>query len=133
VFVFVSLIIATSAQILYNNFLFDDNLIKINDVLIFAVLLFLYLIFLLTVVLFSSVTAKSITPATFIAFLIFIAVSLSGSIPKIGKYTPPEIINFGILTQAKSISDLTASIIITVLCSVILLVLSIMIFKRQEL
>ena len=133
VFVFVSLVLAMGTQILYTNFLFDDNFTDIKYVLLFFTLLFLYLIFMLTIVLFSSVLTKTVTSATFLAFLIFIAFNILGSIPKIGKYMPPDINNFGIITQAKNISDLTVNIVITVICSVIFVFSSVKIFNRQEL
>jgi len=133
VFVFVSLVIMISVQILYTNILFDDNLIELKNVLIFSALLFLYLIFILTFVLFSSAVSKSITPATFIAFLIFIAFNIVGAIPRIGKYLPPAVNNFGIITQQTSVGDILPNIIVTVLCSVAFVFLSVKLFNRQEL
>ena len=132
-FVFVSLVLAMGTQILYTNFLFEDKLTDIKCVLLFFALLFLYLIFILTIVLFSSVMTKTVTSATFLAFLIFIAFNILGSVPKIGKYMPPDINNFGIITQAKNIGDIKINIILTVICSVIFVFSSVKIFNRQEL
>jgi len=133
VFVFVSLVFAMGTQILYTKFLFDDKLIEIKFVFLYFALLFLYLVFLLTIILFSSILTKTVTSATFIAFLIFIAFNILPNIPKIGKYMPPDINNFGLITQAKSLSDLTVNIVLTVLFSVVFLGAGINIFKRQEL
>ncbi|MCL1858508.1 MAG: ABC transporter permease subunit [Oscillospiraceae bacterium] len=133
VFVFVSLVLAMGSQILYTKFLFDDNLIDIKYVMLYFALLFLYLIFILTIVLFSSVITKTVTSATFFAFLIFIVFNILPSVPKIGKYMPSDINNFGIITQAKNIGDLAVNIIIAVICLIIFLFSSVKIFNRQEL
>jgi len=133
VFTFVSVIITVGAQIFYTNYLFDDQIIELKYVLIFSALLLLYLFFILSIVIFSSVLTKTVTSSTFIAFLIFIAANILTGIPKIGKYMPPEINNFGILTQTKDIKDLTANIIITAICSVVFIIASLEIFNRQEL
>lgn len=134
VFVFVSLILAMGTQIFYTKFLFDDNLIDLKHVILYFALLFLYLIFILAIVLFSSVLTKTVTSATFFAFLIFIAFNIISSIiPKVGKYMPPDINNFGIIMQTKNINDLKINIVITVICSIIFIVSGIQIFKRQEL
>lgn len=133
VWIFISLVISAATQIIYTNILFADNMIKLENVIIFFALLFMYLIFILSFVLFSSVLSKTVTSATFIAFLIFIGVNILAAIPKIGKYMPPAINNFGIITGAQSISGLTANIIITVLCSAAFVIFSVVLFNRQEL
>ena len=133
VFVFVSLVLSMGTQMIYTSVLFSDGLIKLPDAAVYFAFLFIYLVFILTFVLFSSVISKNVTSATFFAFLIFIILNIIASIPKIGKYMPPSINNFGILTGAVKIGDLTASIIITVLFSAAFLILSAEIFKKQEL
>ena len=133
VFTIVSVIIAMACQILYTNILFDDKNILFQNVMLYSVMLFLYLIFILTIVMFSSVVSKSVTPATFVAFLIFIVFNILTAVPKIGKYMPPEINNFGILTQTKSLGDLAVNIMITVVCSAVFLIASLELFNRQEL
>lgn len=133
VFTFIAVVITMATQIIYTNVLFDDNNVLMNNVILYFAMLLLYLFFILTIVLFSSVVSKSVTPATFVAFLIFIAFNIATAIPKIGKYMPPEINNFGIIMQTKSFSDLTVNIILTVLCSIAFLIASLELFKRQEL
>ena len=132
-FVFVSFVIMMLTQMLYTNILFDDGMIETKAVLIFSAFLFLYLIFILSFTLLSSVLSKSVTPAVFIAFLFFIGFNILGSIPRIGKYMPPAVNNFGFITQSVTVSDIIPSIIITVLCSVVFIVLSVKLFNKQEL
>ena len=134
VFTFVSVIITMGVQMLYTNMLFDDyNTIPAKNILLFSALLLLYLVFILSIVIFSSVVTKTVTSATFVAFLIFITFNLATIIPKIGKYMPPEVNNFGVLIQTKSIGDLAVNIIVTALCSVIFIIASLELFNRQEL
>jgi len=133
VFTFVSVIITIGAQIFYTNYLFEDKIIEIKSVMIFSGLLLLYLIFILSIVIFSSVMTKTVTSSTFVAFLIFIAANLMTGIPKIGKYMPPNINNFGILTQTVTVNDLIVNIIITAICSIAFIVAGLELFNRQEL
>ena len=132
-FIFVSLGLAMGAQLFYSNFLFEDNLTDVGCVIVFFALLFLYLIFILAFVLFSSVLAKNVTTATFSAFGIFMVFNILGAIPKMGKYMPPDINNFGIITGAVNIGDLIPNIAATLLCSAAFVVFSVIIFNRQEL
>ena len=133
VFVFFSLVLSMGTQALYTGVLFSDDLIKPPCVAAFSALLFLYLIFVLSFTLFSSVVSKSVTSATFFAFLIFIVFNFLASIPKIGRYMPTAVNNFGVLNGTVSISDLSADIVITALCSFVFVILSTELFKRQEL
>jgi ABC-2 type transport system permease protein len=133
IFVFVSLGLAMGAQIFYTMFLFEDDLVKTGNVILFFSLLFLYLIFMLALVLFSSVLTKNVTSATFLAFLIFIVFNIAAAIPKAGDYMPPAVNNFGILTGAAGIGDIGASIAAAALLSIVFLILSVVIFNRQEL
>jgi len=133
IFTITAFILSIGAQILYTNILFDDKIIQTNNVMIFSGAMCVYLIFILTIILFSSVVSKSTTPATVIAFLIFMAVSMTNSIPKIGKYMPPQTITFGIFTEGANVSGFAVSIIVTVLCSAALLFASIKLFNNQEL
>jgi ABC-2 type transport system permease protein len=133
VFTFISLVLSMGTQMIYTNILFEDSLLDTKNIILFFALLFLYLIFILSIVIFSSVLTKTVTAGTFFAFMIFIAFNLATIIPKIGKYMPPEINNFGILMQSKNLSDLTVNIILTVVCSAGFIIASLELFKRQEL
>lgn len=133
VFVFFSFVLSMGTQILYTNALFSDGLIKLSDTASFSALLFLYLVFILSLTLFSSVISKNVTSATFSAFLIFIIFNFLSSVPKIGVYMPPKINNIGVLTGNININELTGNIVITILCSIVFLILSLILFKRQEL
>ncbi|MCL2096359.1 MAG: ABC transporter permease [Oscillospiraceae bacterium] len=132
-FVFASLIISLGSQMIYTGILFGDKIIDNKSVIIFSALLFLYLIFILTFTLFSSVLTKTATSAAFLGFLFFIVFNIFAALPKIGKYMPPLINNFGIITAAESVRVLLPNIIITVICCAAFVVLSVKLFKRQEL
>ena len=133
VFTFVSLVVSMGAMVFYTSYLFDDGLVNISNVLLFFAMLFLYLIFILAIVLFSSILTKTVTSATFLAFIIFIAVNILSSVPKIGKFLPPRINDAGIVLQTTNIGSLTVNIIITVICTAVVVFAGVKLFNRQEL
>ena len=132
-FTFVSVIITAVVLKIYTDLLFSDNLVNFKYFVLFFALLLLYILFILSIILFSSIVSKTVTSATFIAFLIFIVFNILTSVPKIGKYMPPEINNLGIMLQSTKIEDLTINIIITIVCSAAFIFSCIKLFNRQEL
>ena len=132
-FTFVSVILTAGVLKIYTDLLFGDKLIDFKYFIIFFALLLLYLFFILAIILFSSIVSKNITSAMLISFLIFIVFNIATAIPKIGKYMPPDINNLGVILQSVKVEDLTANIIITVLCSLTFIIGGIMLFNRQEL
>lgn len=132
-FIFASTVLTAAVLKIYNDVLFNDGLIEFKYFIIYFAALFLYLLFIMSITLFSSILSKNVTSATILSFLIFIVFNIWASIPKIGRYAPPNINDFNVLLNAKNWTDLTVGIIVTVLSSVLFLVLGINLFNKQEL
>ena len=118
---------------LYTDMLFGDKLIDIKYFLLYFALLFLYIVLILAITVFSSIFSKNVTGATVMSFLIFIIMNIISSIPRIGEFLPPKIIEFGIILNTLPIDKIMPNIVITAVLCVFLVFAGIEIFNRQEL
>ena len=132
-FIFVSTVITAGVLKIYTDLLFNDGLVETKHFILYFAILFLYMIFIMCIVMFSSILSKNVTSATIMSFLIFIAFNIWASIPRAGKYAPPNINDFSVLLNAKDSTDLIVGIILTVAFSALFLVAGINLFNKQEL
>ena len=117
----------------YTDMLFGDKLIDIKYLLLYFALFYLYIIFILAITVFSSVIAKNVTGATVMSFLIFMCINIVASIPRLGKFMPPNINQLGVMLNTIKIDDIIPNIIITAVVCVFLVFAGVEIFNRQEL
>ncbi|MDP4093061.1 MAG: hypothetical protein Q8920_06830, partial [Bacillota bacterium] len=84
---------------------------------------------------FSSTLARSYIISAVMSFIIFIALSSFGLLPKIGEYSPSFLGGIGTaLMHGKSqIGDVVPSLISCIVLTAVFLTSSVVIFKRQEL
>ncbi len=121
------------AHLYYTSLLFPMQ--TIAQGLIPFLLFWIYGVVLLSVTLLCSTISKTHTLAAVASFVSFIVVSFSNQIPKIGKFLPGSLQSLSIemITQ----NSLSSSLGITVFCSLLLaiaiVVLTTVLFARQEL
>ena len=133
VFTLACTIVSVGVLKLYTDMLFGDKLIDIKYFFLYFALFYLYIIFILAITVFSSVIAKNVTGATVMSFLIFMCINIVASIPRLGKFMPPNINQLGVLVNTIKIDDIIPNIIITAVVCVFLVFAGVEIFNRQEL
>lgn len=118
---------------IYTDLIFGDALINIKYFLLYFALLYLYIILILAITVLSSILSKNVTGATFMSFLIFFAINIISSIPRLGKFMPPKINDLNIMLNTLSVDEIMPNIIITAVLCVFLVFAGVEIFNRQEL
>ncbi len=121
------------AHLYYTSLLFPMQ--TIPQGLIPFLLFWIYGVVLLSITLLCSTISKTHTLAAVVSFISFIFISFSNQIPKIGKFLPGSLQSLSI--EMISQNSLPSTLGITVLCSVLLfilvVVLTTVLFLRQEL
>ncbi len=121
------------AHLYYTSLLFPMQTITqgITPFLLF----WIYGVFLLSVTLLCSTISKTHTLAAVASFVSFILVSFSSQIPKIGVFLPGSLQSIGVemITLGSQPSSLGTTLFCALFLTIMLLVLTILIFVRQEL
>lgn len=128
-----SYILAITAFIYYTCILFPDY--RSDYAWLSLGMPWIYGVFIISLTIFASTISKSHTMSAVYGFIGFAAISAVSILPRIGKYLPGALNNIGleILTGVKPASDAVLPIVVAVVLSVLLILSSIAVFKRQEL
>ncbi|MHC1772914.1 MAG: ABC transporter permease [Flexilinea sp.] len=117
----------------YTVYLFPDG--GISNLLFSVFCLWLFGMFLLAILLFASTLIKSNYGALLISGAVIVVLMLCNIVPNLQKYNPLLLAsdNVSLLAKMVEVSSLSYAVAISILCSVILMIASILVFRKRQL
>jgi ABC-2 type transport system permease protein len=117
----------------YTVYLFPDD--GISNLLFSVFCLWLFGMFLLAILLFASTLIKSNYGALLISGAVIVVLMLCNIVPNLQKYNPLLLAsdNVSLLAKMVEVSSLLYAVAISILCSVILVIASILVFRKRQL
>lgn len=117
----------------YTVYLFPDG--RISNLLFSVFCLWLFGMFLLAILLFASTLIKSNYGALLISGAVIVVLMLCNIVPNLQKYNPLLLAsdNVSLLAKMVEVSSLSYAVAISILCSVILVIASILVFRKRQL
>lgn len=115
----------------YNAYFWDNNIV--SHIFFSAVCSYLIGIWLISLILLMSTIFRSNSFAILAVGGAFLMIYFIGSLPKIGKYMPIQLLNsMDLLLNIEKISEYSYAIIITIILSILNIVASIICFNRKN-
>jgi len=117
----------------YTVHLFPND--EVSNLLFSVFCLWLFGIFLLTVLLFASTLIKNNYGALLISGAVIVVLKLCNIVPRLQSYNPLSLAsdNVSLLTKTVEVSSLSDAAAISIICSAMLIIASILIFRKRQL
>ena len=117
----------------YTVYLFPNE--GVSNLLFSVFCLWLFGVFLLSVLIFASALVKSNYGALLISGAVIVALMICNITPDLHSYNPFSLAsdNVALLTKAVEASSLSYAAVISIICSVILIIASILVFRKRQL
>lgn len=127
-----SYLISMFSCIIYSEILFSKY--YVNGMWYGLCISFLYAMNILALSIFVSILMKNVTMSLVVAFIIYIMLKIINSIPIIEKFTPSAAFNYinKLLLNVRDTSNISYSILILILSTIVYMTASIYIFKGRE-